>query len=1345
MRTVTTDKNSYTIGSTVTITTTGWGANHPVLLGLLGAPNILLAEGTAGNCDASGKFVGTVVVPATWWYVNGPPPPGVYQAVAQDGLPTGIVAAVNITIGPAYTPTVTFHMNNTMGTIVSAGITYIDGQAKTYSGITTVSVTGAPKSGYKFTSWATQGSVSVASPTAATTNMTASGDGWLTANFAQTTPTPNAVVTFQMDNSMGTITANGVDLINGNTEQYATGTLVNVTANRKTGYKFKSWATTANVTVDNATAQSTTMHVNSSGSLTANFVSTPVTYTPTITVSPTMIKAGDTYTVTGSGFNPALPVDVHIDDSNGSSVQAPSSKSTDASGALSISIVLSSSVTYTGTAYVYGLQSDSSKSNLVQVSVSSTIVTQKRYFIRFIRIESGSVPANIAFNIRDTDTNTYLAQGTVTVPTAGVRTCFKGSSNDYDGHHISFSIANYSASTLNVTYGLDYNANTGLSGNSPALTTQSETAEHAVGVWGIFSSTDFDSLACASTPAPPGLNCDSMFPNRSTPLSWDAIGYALCVVFSPILSTLTPFFTAIGTAITTALSPFLTPLTSFTTAVTNFFTAAGDWVKDPWGELVNVASELFNPIGQALSSVVSLFVSQAETFLKPIENSLNAWWANIIASNEAFFAPLLTAIGNIKLDMSGYSVDLDQWFKGFLDWITDPVGTAFKQASKVASGFGAAANAIVKVLDPLVGMFDPSAYQTAQVKQLVTPIHTILAQGEFTWDEMVSSIFLAPWTLLYNFIEEQVVATEETDYTKAKLLATNIIQLSTDINLLILAFNALFSLLPRGVRMLDAVPHGVQALLGGLIEILAVGRIFGSAITKTIVPPLERQWLNTTKPSRPGVSDYLAMYAKRSITDAEFYSRMGEEGFSTTYSDLLYKVSLRDMALGELGILLRRGKITEAQYNTYLEKAHVDPQWATNWRELVYTDPSTYLIRQLALTGLLTDANLTDLLARRGTPPEYTDLFKKILALAPGTAQRRSVLTLMGRQVAVNKLSEAEYYAYADTSSIPRSIADPILQAEKIRYTVGADSTERAATLSMWNDYYMEGLVSPQQYHDALSDMTFSDEVIALEIAYLDKKNASPATTATRGPTLAMWNAWLTDKQVDEAVYTTGVSKLGYDLETISREIARINTVAVAPQRELLQSQAATAYKDKAITEVDYRARLASLNYAQDAIDIIVATDKASMTAATRQVSQATILKAYKASAIDRVTALGKLVDLGYNPTDAELILVTEESSWTAPAVPSDTLSRTDILDDWRDGFLTTDQTTDRLTKMGFAAYDMQLLYMRYVLDQLTAKLITSAEAEKAWIDLGVDPLVRAKLLTRYGPGAAATPAATAP
>ncbi len=185
------------------------------------------------------------------------------KIVATDGTFTQFTGSPNFENGHATTYPVTF----TLGT---GGASMVPSGTHSYAAGTLVNVHTLSLSGYQFSSWTSTESISFDSTTSASTTAHISGAGTVTANFVAVDSSKSYQVTFNLGQGGSSMTPTG-------TKTYSGGSSVPVSAIALSGYQFSSWTNTGTISFESATSASTIAHVNSAGTITANFIATQPT------------------------------------------------------------------------------------------------------------------------------------------------------------------------------------------------------------------------------------------------------------------------------------------------------------------------------------------------------------------------------------------------------------------------------------------------------------------------------------------------------------------------------------------------------------------------------------------------------------------------------------------------------------------------------------------------------------------------------------------------------------------------------------------------------------------------------------------------------------------------------------------------------------------------------------------------------------------------------------------------------------------------------------------------------------------------------------------------------------
>jgi len=130
-------------------------------------------------------------------------------------------------------------------------------------------ITATPDEYYAFSSWDVTGGISVYDPNSATTNITVTGDGTITANFIFTLAT---VFFYIAPEDSGWIEIEGIPFENGTGCYVEYGTYTISAEKAEPDYYFYYWDSTGNITFDDIYAQSTTVDIQGDGFIIAYFV-----------------------------------------------------------------------------------------------------------------------------------------------------------------------------------------------------------------------------------------------------------------------------------------------------------------------------------------------------------------------------------------------------------------------------------------------------------------------------------------------------------------------------------------------------------------------------------------------------------------------------------------------------------------------------------------------------------------------------------------------------------------------------------------------------------------------------------------------------------------------------------------------------------------------------------------------------------------------------------------------------------------------------------------------------------------------------------------------------------------
>gem|GEM_PF-848196 len=242
-------------------------------------------EGTFGY--GSGMVVNLVATPASGYrFVNWTGNVGTIANVNAASTTIAMNSNYSITANFAVIPPGQYSL--TISSTSGGSVTTPGEGTFTRNAGTVVNLVATPASGYRFVNWT--GNVgTIANVNAASTTITMNGNYSITANFEAIPPVQYSLTI--SSTSGGSVTTPGEGTFTRNAS-----TAVNLVATPASGYQFVNW--TGNVgTIANVNAASTTITMNGSYSITANFeVIPPIQYNLTISSS-----AGGSVTTPGEG------------------------------------------------------------------------------------------------------------------------------------------------------------------------------------------------------------------------------------------------------------------------------------------------------------------------------------------------------------------------------------------------------------------------------------------------------------------------------------------------------------------------------------------------------------------------------------------------------------------------------------------------------------------------------------------------------------------------------------------------------------------------------------------------------------------------------------------------------------------------------------------------------------------------------------------------------------------------------------------------------------------------------------------------------------------------------------
>jgi hypothetical protein len=346
---------------------------------------------------------------------------------------------------------------------------------------------------------------------------------------------------------------------------------------------------------------------------------------------------------------------------------------------------------------------------------------------------------------------------------------------------------------------------------------------------------------------------------------------------------------------------------------------------------------------------------------------------------------------------------------------------------------------------------------------------------------------------------------------------------------------------------------------------------------------------------------------------------------------------------------------------------------------------------------LISEAEYRSLLASLKKNPQEIDLLDQIDTAAKSQAARElSISQIKGAYTQgvitrIQAIHEISVLGYASDS------ATILMQTWDNENSPSFLKLNKSTIL----DAYRNGVISRGDASSKLQAIGYTPEDAELNIKLLEVKNPQillppdQRTSKVLTPgnlTALVVSGLLSPEDMQARLVTAGYSQS--DAESLT-DLARIK--ATQSTKPLTQSDISQAYVTGVITRDQAKTDLVNLGFEQDAAETILLTLEKENVAAffpgsnnsLTAPSISVLVKAYNNGIIDQASYYAKAAEIGYSTDDANLYLLISESTASSTIK---TLSQAQVADAYDGGYLTHAESQDRLTAMGYAVDDANLI-----------------------------------------------------
>ncbi|MBW2562325.1 MAG: hypothetical protein JRE40_15950, partial [Deltaproteobacteria bacterium] len=209
---------------------------------------------------------------------------------------------------------------------------------------------------------------------------------------------------------------------------------------------------------------------------------------------------------------------------------------------------------------------------------------------------------------------------------------------------------------------------------------------------------------------------------------------------------------------------------------------------------------------------------------------------------------------------------------------------------------------------------------------------------------------------------------------------------------------------------------------------------------------------------------------------------------------------------------------------------------------------------------------------------------------------------------------------------------------------------------------------------------------------YIDLENSAKAKKAEikeRALTKADILGLLGDGLIDETEAREKLLGLGYLDEDIDLLLGRVKATVPGAIKRASISDFKRAFREGVISEADLREELRARGYEPSDIEMIVKTEIARLPVAPVKLTASKVQEAFRKGVITEAALRTKLSERGYTSEEIDIAVAMNKSM---PVTVTKTLTKAETLKAWSKGIIDIEECVDRLLKMGYDQYDIEIL-----------------------------------------------------
>lgn len=284
--------------------------------------------------------------------------------------------------------------------------------------------------------------------------------------------------------------------------------------------------------------------------------------------------------------------------------------------------------------------------------------------------------------------------------------------------------------------------------------------------------------------------------------------------------------------------------------------------------------------------------------------------------------------------------------------------------------------------------------------------------------------------------------------------------------------------------------------------------------------------------------------------------------------------------------------------------------------------------------NVITENELAERLRLLGYSAEDAEIIMKTYVEQKQEETRRIYLSKMEKAFKEGLIEEAKYRQYLAELGYAEDDINLMIQLAKL----DMEEKVRSVTKSQLDKAYKEQVIDEVQYRKEMLELGYTEDAIQMYLKTMD---------AELKPKFRQINVNTLKEAYKKAVISEGQFKakmreLGYKPEDVDIIIKTMKETGEKVEKQPSISALMSAVRKGIITPVEMKKQLMQIGYSEEVASMYVRLATAKEEKKTRTLSKSEILKAFKKGLMDVEDAISRLMQLGYSPDDAELLLVME-------------------------------------------------------------------------------------------------------